>query len=552
MDKSVLPPVPTQPLRAAYENRCLIPWVGAGLSKAILGLKSSEQLPGFRAVIERLASEAHKANFIEHADISSVSTALDHAEYEKAASIVRSQLPNGVFSQFMWDQLSTVRPRSSQHHLMLNLMQFPIYLTTNYDWVLDDIVRPRPKVLSYRDHKTLAAIVNNDARIPGDSPFIFKLNGDLSTPSSIVLGQSKEIGLYDPETQLGAGLRATLKKVMSSHSILFLGYSFEAKGYRRMLMEIGDELGESCRSHFAILPTIEAANVAEREDLKTRANVTFFEFDLLERPKIKKNKSAEEDFDRYAALWQFLSQIPDRAPDREAALAPEAVTRSFFRVSRRADYLAMQNNFETKSTGFRFLTPTLTNAIATPAFLEEKTPATLVEFRNKEGIDDWEAWKDDVIGGMKARAGTFLDRMNNGAEARILCRRKETLGAIAKASESGDSATLKRYRLCLNLFDVKQQDIEIRFMEDTVETRSLMSYASLIRLNPNRSADIGVAYAAQATTSEFDAHVFEMNTEFSREMLVIFEREWARSISLDESMSELRNVLQLAETGLDA
>ena len=111
---------------------------------------------------------------------------------------------------------------------------------------------------------------------------------------------------------------------------------------------------------------------------------------------------------------------------------------------------------------------------------------------------------------------------------------------------------MKRYRLCLNLFDVKQQDIEIRFMKDTVETRSLMSYASLIRLNPNRSADIGVAYAAQATTSEFDAHVFEMNTEFSREMLVIFEREWARSISLDESMSELRNVLQLAETGLDA
>ena len=266
-------------------------------------------------------------------------------------------------------------------------MQFPIYLTTNYDWVLDDIVRPRPKVLSYRDHETLFAIVSNDAQIPGDSPFIFKLNGDLSTPSSIVLGQSKEIGLYDPETQLGAALRATLKKVMTSHSILFLGYSFEAKGYRRMLMEIGDELGGSCQPHFAILPTTEASNVAERKDLETRANVTFFEFDLLERtenPSIV-NADEEEDFDRHAALWQFLSQIPDRAPDREAALVPEKVTRSFFRVSRRADYLAMQNTFETKSTGFRFLTPTLTNAIATPEFLKEKTPATLVEFQNKEG-----------------------------------------------------------------------------------------------------------------------------------------------------------------------
>ena len=159
-------------------------------------------------------------------------------------------------------------------------------------------------------------------------------------------------------------------------------------------------------------------------------------------------------------------------------------------------------------------------------------------------------WKDDVIDGMKARAATFLDRMENGAEARILCRRKETLAAMTKASESGDNATLKRYRLCLNLYDVKQQDIEIRFMEDTFETCSLMSYASLIRLNSNRSADIGVAYAAQATTSEFDAHVFEMNTEFSREMLVIFEREWARSISLEESMSELRSVLQVAESEL--
>lgn len=535
--------IPTGPLRSAFANGTLIPWVGSGLSSAILGSAEAKSLPGFRGIISYLADEAQKDGFIDAETLQDVRSALDVGDFGGAATLVRQKVPPQVFGRMMWEKLTTVRPKSSQHHLMLNLMQFPIYLTTNYDWVLEDIIRPRSKVLTYRDHETLSALVNGEMSVPGDSPFIFKLNGDLSTPSTIVLGQAEKIGLYDQTTDVGSALRATLTQLMQRHSILFLGYSFDAPGYRRMLCEIGHELGDACQPHFAVLPEDELEKVPERDLLTSKANVSFFNFALDDEAK---------DGDKFRGLWQFLSQIPDIKPDLAKSLQPKAITRSFFLVNRRTDYLEMQNEFETKTTGFRFLTPTLTNALSSAAFLDQKTPKTLREFEGLEGIDDWDAWKDAVIEKMKARAATFRKRMREGAEARILCFETNTIGAIEKAGTESDLVTLDRFRLSLELYDALHQDIEVRFMSDTIESRSLMSYASLIRLNDDRSTDVGVAYASQATTSEFHAHVFEMNTEFSRDMLVTFEREWARALPLEESMTKLRDALGNAGANANA
>ncbi|SFQ97144.1 SIR2 family NAD-dependent protein deacylase [Poseidonocella sedimentorum] len=531
-------PRPSTELREAYRDGALMPWVGAGLSSAILAA-GGERLPGYSEIIQHLCDQALAGGWIARDKAEQVGAALAARDFGSAARTLRPEIPHDAFGRMMWDKLATARPNQSQHHLMLNLMQFPVFLTTNYDWVLDDILRPRPRILTYRDHETLLGLMGETFQAPGESPFVFKLNGDLSAPRSIVLGQADRLGLHDPAAALGQGLRKAITAVMQSRSLLFLGYSFDAPGYRDLLVEIGRQLGPRNRPHFAIIPRHELDRIPTRAALEQEANVTFFPFDVEDAPK---------DGDTYRGLWQFLSQIPDHAPGDVTAPAPGRVVRTFYPVRQRSDYLAMQRAFEADATSFRFLTSKLTNALASREFLDTKVPQTLKVFDGIAGLDDWETWKTAVVDRMQARADTLRTRLEAGAEIRVLSFEEDTLDDIATA----DRITLERYRMILDQCDVHHHDLEIRFIRRSQTFRSLMSFASLVR--PASGAldgtDLAVAYAAQATPPEFLCHVFEMNTEFARDMLIMFEREWARAAPLETSLATLRGALLRAERAL--
>jgi hypothetical protein len=107
---------------------------------------------------------------------------------------------------------------------------------------------------------------------------------------------------------------------------------------------------------------------------------------------------------------------------------------------------------------------------------------------------------------------------------------------------SGNSAITERYRYVLSLLENADMDVELRFAGQSVESRSLTTYASLIRGN-DLTSDIAVAYATQGTTAKFNAHVFEVNTVFATDMLVTFEREWARACPEHEARELLHRYL---------
>ncbi|MEO0752737.1 MAG: SIR2 family protein [Pseudomonadota bacterium] len=525
-NSDVTVPVPPEDLKTAHAENRLLPWVGSGLSSAIVG----EDLPGYGDLI-LLVMEAAKARLDHPVALWDEIVDLVHAgDFKSAAETLRGMMSKDAFTLIIRDLLRSSRPRPSQHHVMLNLMNFPVFLTTNYDRVLDQIVRPRPEVLTYRDADTLHALLSDRASLfrDGEAPKIFKLNGDLAAPPTIVMGQSDALELFDASKPTGEALTGLFEQIMSEHSILFMGYSFGDPDYRRLLIDTGRNLKAARRSHFALVERNKLDHVPDRAALEEHAGITFMGFDL---------DFENEDEDVYRGLWQFLSQVPHPT---EFDPAPGKVARTFFPGDARPEYLRLQDEFEQHTDVFRFITPTLTNGFATQHYLNAVVPGSLKHFKGVVEPDKWQDWQDRVLSEMRSRANTFVTRLRAGAEARILCSAKKLSNDIA----TGSDLVLERYAYVLKWLDDPHADVELRLFTKTEDSVSLTSFASLM-CGDWAGSDIAVAYATQATVAEFITHVFEINTEFSKDMLVIFEREWARAMPSVASTEVIRDGLRL-------
>ena len=195
-------PSPPEGLRQAHSAELVIPWIGAGLSNAV----SNKNLPDYRELI-LTCLHAAQADGIVIQDADVIYADVQRKSYKTAAMLLRRQLQENEFTRIIRSRLQDDNPAPSLHHRILNLMEYRVYFTTNYDRVLDQILLPRPAVLTYRDHNTMRVIMDEQTQsVSQQVPYIFKLNGDVSAPPTIVLGQSSALGLYDRSTPLGLSL----------------------------------------------------------------------------------------------------------------------------------------------------------------------------------------------------------------------------------------------------------------------------------------------------------------------------------------------------------
>lgn len=486
---------------------------------------AGQPLPDYEGLIRDLAQAARREGTLAAPVVAALQPLLAARDYRTAAGMLRRELPGGAFTRLTRAILARTDPRPSQHHVMLNLLGLRLFLTTNYDRILDQILTPQPEILTYRDFATVHTVLDTERGREGrHPPIVMKLNGDVSAPSTIVLGQAERLGLFDPRSELGAGMRALLRKLMGGYSLLFLGYSFTDPDYRALLIELGEALGDAAQPHYALVPEPEFERIEDRERLRTHANIEVQAFRLQPRA---------ADRDPYRAVWQYLSQI---APATPVDIAPGARGGSFFLADERPAYLRLQNAFEASAHAFRFITPGLTNALATPAYLEQIVPATLAGFRRS--VTDWERWRDEVCAAMRARMHTLARRIEAGCEFRILCDREAVLADLS----SGCAVTRARYRRVVALLEDAALDVQLRFRGESAESASLTSYACLLRGNA-RTSDIAIAYATQGTTPRYNAHVFEINTAFAGELLATFEREWVRACPARQAREVLRSHL---------
>ncbi|MEM7782488.1 MAG: SIR2 family protein, partial [Planctomycetota bacterium] len=362
-----------------------------------------------------------------------------------------------------------------------------------------------------------------------------------SRPTTIALGKSEEIGMWDHDSDLGQGLLGLFQSLVAKFTILFLGYSFQDPDYRKFLIRVGRMVPQS--QHFALMQKNEWEKIPSSDQTL-----------LIEEAKIQPifyKIANSKSHDAYRCLWQFLSHLPKKV-DQPLQIVNGKQAGSFYLAQERQDYLAQQNAFEKRCQGIRYLTEGLTNAIATKEYilkhcgkkLEGFKPIFFKDFCPEseefyEAESDWVLWKYRVLNAMIERTRTLEQRLEDGCEMRILCQKDATLKEI----ESGDSTVIGRYEKMLRFVDNECYDVEIRLSSGYSVSRSLGSFASMIE-GHGKGANIAVAYATQARSVEFTTHFFEVNSRFAEESLTRFESEWVRADNELKSRNQIYNRLE--------
>lgn len=268
----------------------LVIFIGAGCSV-------TAGLPSWRSLIEELQSQAnvksHESNLFFR---------LTKLEKKWGRQKLRENIA---------DRLRVAPKIKSSIHDHLIALDLNLYITTNYDHLLENM---------FRDHGYDPIVFSDPKNIPSidaTRKTIVKLHGDIDSPSSLVLTRTD----YRKYSSDKKGFVEWLNNVLTQNTLLFLGTSFEDP----RLLESDDyvlELYEtSRRSPFILLKR------PQLEDYKTKENYLI----KLDDFEDKCQEFIDRGFyvvpiDSYDELPEFLQQLKEettrlRLKQRETVMA---------------------------------------------------------------------------------------------------------------------------------------------------------------------------------------------------------------------------------------
>jgi len=230
----------------AIENKTCTPFIGAGAS--------SEWLPVGRDISSKWAEE-YGYPLEDSNQLSRVAEFLAiKRNYELAPKkMLREELrkinpPNFQLEKF----------RNTSHAVLADL-NLPLYITTNYDQFLEAALesRGRTPITEFCRWNNYARAAQVDSAIkdsrydPKESnPLVFHLHGVLSYPESMVLTEYDYIDfivslIKDEGRNI---LPPIIRKVLSTNTLLFIGYSLEDINFRVIFQYLMDSLGIKLKS----------------------------------------------------------------------------------------------------------------------------------------------------------------------------------------------------------------------------------------------------------------------------------------------------------------
>jgi len=511
-------PMPPPDLIEEIKTQNVVPFIGAGLSIAArMKDKETPAMPSYRELLEKLL----EISSVNPSTYNIIRDWLDCGEDDKAASTLREAIRDFDFYRGVRNILqpidTTVEP--SPAHKFLRILDFRRIITTNYDRLLEKFVGPEHEVITTSDLKAFILFSTDYRR-----KFILKLHGDISRPETIYFGYDNLKKLYrNDDSASTKQLRRFLEDVFSKNTVLFLGSSLgESEGFVRLLEELVEESHAGpIRTHYALVPFDERYEELHKS-LTRRIGVEF----LVYYPD-----------EAHSQVWEFIASL--NTGQKTAPIVGNEWEQCYL-ASQRADYLERQLAIEKTASAIYYLTPTLTNAIATDVHIRE---VCCSELRSKltEPNQEMEQYIDDkVIPAMFARRDNLLERLRGkGIEVRVLFLKDE----LDKSFTNPSKNTVERYKLLLGL--IQSGKLRVRLIPN-LTTRQLREYEATYALifsnEPKPEVDIAVAYASQATVNYFEIHMIQINTREVSEKVTKFERFW--NSAWDEENSE-RYILDL-------
>jgi len=214
-------PLPHGLIEKLHEGK-VIPFVGAGVSRAVTDLSGQPLFPSWPELLAR-AVERLRADQ-NHKKANRAAGELEDNDYLAAAKTARDGLGADWFpflnSQFDLD-LTRAREDSLAAAKAVWQLGSQLVITTNYDRVLH-FAQPHTRYWTFNDRAALANPITT-------SPTVWHLHGIIDHPEHLILTPAGYQLLY-PDSQIQAAheaARSTLRHLLTQRTFLFIGFGME-------------------------------------------------------------------------------------------------------------------------------------------------------------------------------------------------------------------------------------------------------------------------------------------------------------------------------------
>ena len=535
-------------LRFATENSRnpqVVPWIGAGFSRP-------SGYPDMKSLLTLLLKELRrqKVGDLDPIPESAIEIAerIDYylhqlnegqRDYAEVAFDIRKTLIDEHRNHEFYSALRKIlveidetTGKPSLGHYFLQMLGFRRVVTTNYDQLIERHVVPAAAVVTCADQEAIS-YYSNIAQV---DKVVFKLHGDIGRPDTIPFSEEDFANLYAMQWT-----ESLIRKLVEESTILFLGTSLSRseKYYDHLVRIFSSSTSTIYRNrsagapklHFALLP--EPGNKFEKSQKESALNNLGIRVIWYQTTD-----------DQHSQIWEFLSDLAAtcRKPSSRENLRG-AEYRAAYRPSERRQYPEYQLYHEKSAALVSFITPDLTNAIATDEYLKVNCLKALQSSSTFGMLG--ETFHSQVIDAMLERRDNLVARIEKGdIEVRALCSLQgfeKTLGNLAARIRSEDASpgeirlatqalanNIERYKFVIDL--ASRTDLNIRMSEgfDEEETGGYMptTYALIVTPYSSSKSNLVLAFATQASYGNFGTQLVEANSALVQDRMARAEQLW--------------------------
>lgn len=225
-------------------------FIGAGIS-----MKQPSGLPGWTDLLSNFIDFAEKNHKLNTNIIEQLNVSLENGKLLEVAEFLQGNLKSD-YTRFLVDTFDNHKVKPNENHDLLALIESPLFITTNYDTLLENTIignGERPIVSTSKSSNKLELIHKLSIRKK-----ILKIHGDITESESLVLSESDYM-----ETLDNPMLNVILKSYFHRHSFIFLGCSMTDPDVLMFLKQIKLIFKGYSPTHYALIKRSESNNIDE-------------------------------------------------------------------------------------------------------------------------------------------------------------------------------------------------------------------------------------------------------------------------------------------------
>lgn len=262
----------------------VIPFVGAGVSMSVRERDGGGPLfPSWRKMLESAALRLEDEGDDQHAGLVRGFLNPKTLDYLDAARYARKGMGEAVWLDFLKGELDkpaeSAAPESLELARAVWNLGSRLVITTNFDRVMQWASPQRGGPVSW----DISAPDGFASLLKGDlsNPTVWHLHGQIHNATELILTPESYILLYadaktgSSEEPYRAALD-TLRTLLVSHSLLFIGFSLDDVFFRRQLDEVNQTFKGAGGPHYVLMREVDVA-LGLKDEKKVKA-VTFSDF----------------------------------------------------------------------------------------------------------------------------------------------------------------------------------------------------------------------------------------------------------------------------------